>query len=156
MPCLTPFSIMSCMLWSRDRPKPIFSLSAETEYSALSKCRIFCRNRIFCRIPNILLNTEYSGKMPNIWHLNCIFFIFWSQFALFTPGYTNYSANLPSIPLIYWILGKNRILGYPPNSANFQLFGFGRIFCWTILQNILPKPCFGRTLLWSQGHMNKT
>ena len=59
----------------RDRPKPIFSLSAETEYSALSKYRIFCRNQIFCRIPNIRLNTKYSGEMPNIWHLD-FFFIF--------------------------------------------------------------------------------
>ena len=24
---------------------------------------------------------------------------------------------------------------------------FGRIFGWNVLQNILPKPCFGRTLL---------
>ena len=42
---------------TRERPKPKFLLSANTEYSAPSKCRIFCRNRILCRIPNILLNT---------------------------------------------------------------------------------------------------
>ena len=62
-----------CYFPSRDRPKPKFPLSAETEYFALSKCQIFCRNQIFCRILNILLNTEYSAKMPDIWHLNCKF-----------------------------------------------------------------------------------
>ena len=69
----TKFADMMRSLSIRDRPKPKFWLSAETEYSTPSKWWIFCRNWIFCRIPNILLNAEYSAKMPDIWHLNCKF-----------------------------------------------------------------------------------
>ena len=64
-------------------------------------CRIFCRNRIFCRIPNILLNAEYLAKIPNIrpkYWIFCIYIwcftcqiakimIIWSTFAWFPPGY---------------------------------------------------------------------
>ena len=55
--------------------------------------------------------------------------------------------DIPNILQIYQIFCKNGILGYPPNSPNFQVFGFGRIFCWNVLQNIMPKQGFGRTLL---------
>ena len=44
------------------RPKPQFHYSAETEYSAHSKYLILGYNLIFCRIPNILQNAEYSAK----------------------------------------------------------------------------------------------
>ena len=65
--------------------------------------------------------------------------------------------DMPNILQIYRIFCKNRILGYPPNSVNFQLFGFGRIFCWNVLQNIMPKQGFGRTLQLSKatyGNLN--
>ena len=51
-----------------------------------------------------------------------------------------------NIRQIYRTFGKILILGYPPNSANLQVFCFGRIFCSNILQNIMPKQGFGRTL----------
>ena len=52
-----------------------------------------------------------------------------------------------NIRQIYQTFSKILILGYPPNSANLQVFCFGRIFCSNILQNIMPKQGFGRTLL---------
>ena len=56
------WSVSNITSWpiNRERPKPKCELSAETEYSALSKCGIFCRNWIFCRIPNILQFALYK------------------------------------------------------------------------------------------------
>ena len=59
--------------------------------------------------------------------------------------FTEYSANLQNIPQKNEYLVTHRIVLIPS-----YIFGFGRIFGWNILQNILPKPCFGRTLFPSK------
>ena len=68
-----------------------------------------------------------TDRNPNFWYLP-------KTNILLKPNYSAMSR-----------IAEYRIV--PTISSNSTLFGFGRIFCSNILQNIMPKQGFGRTLL---------